>query len=182
MEFYTKGKYGAESPWASVEFHGGVYWDEMREKWVDRTDIVPGLGGLELEEMAMLLADKVERNFPGQGQRAFESAKLQLLNRDYNGEWKELQHKMEVHKMWGGPVPAAVFLPSVDQGGQWDAIIPDKSGIPIQYSVKEKALQDWRPPDNSNARMGEFGWETKPPPPAVQRNRRERRRAKAALR
>jgi hypothetical protein len=181
MDTYVKGKHGTDSPYSNVEYHAGYYYDERRGKFVDATYLVPGLGGLELEEMAMMLAERVERNHPGQGRMAFESAKIQLLTRDFNGEWNELQRKIRVHKMWGGPVPAAVLVPDEIDPRQWRAIVPDKNGVPFAYNVREKDIMP-PPEEGVNARKGRQGWETKPAPQAVQRERINRARVKAVNR
>jgi hypothetical protein len=159
-----RGHHGHQSPWAYVEFHGGVYWHEGRQKFVDGTYLVPGLGGLEIEEMATLLADRVERDHPGKGREAFESGMLQLLNKDYNGEWLALAKNMKLHEMWGGPVPAALILPNYDNPEEFDLVMPDENGVPRQYGVREHVFDNMlevRP--GENAVKGEFSWEALPP-------------------
>ena len=55
-EVIVKGQHGADSPYAYVEFDAGLRFNEERGKWVDETYMVPGLGGLELVELATMLA------------------------------------------------------------------------------------------------------------------------------
>ena len=159
-----RGDHGAASPFSFVEFDAGYYWDEGRERFVDATYMVPSLGGLEMEEIASLLAERVERNHPGKGREAFQSATMQILNKDFNGDWINLMNKMKRHEMWGGPVPAALILPNYDDPEEFDLVIPDKNGVPQRYGVREHSLQDVmevRP--GENAVRGKFSWETKPP-------------------
>jgi hypothetical protein len=180
-DFYVKGEHGAESHWSHVEYDAGIYWDEQRGTFVDASYLVPGLGGLELEEIATLLAERVERNHPGKGRDAFESARMQLLTRDYNGEWEDLQRKIRAHRMWGGPVPAAVLIPDEINPREWRMVITDAEGRPSVYGVKEKDILP-PPEEGVNARRGPYGWEHQSTPQQAQRNRHERRREQAALR
>jgi hypothetical protein len=184
MDFFVKGQHGADSPYSNVEYTAGVIWSEKRNKFVNMTYLIPGLGGLEMEEMAMDLADRVERDHPGQGQKAFESAKIQLLSRDYNGEWAELLQRIKLHKMWGGPVPAAVLLPD-DEGKKWEMMVTDKNGMPHKYEISQKnvgAGEELPLPNRDTARKGRFGWDYKPTPQQAANNRQTRRMHRARVR
>lgn len=176
-------KSGADSPYSYVEHHAGVHYDEQRGKFVDKTYLVPGLGGIELEEIACLLAERVLRDHGHtEAMRAFESAKIQLLTRDYNGEWAELQRKIRVHKRWGGTVPTAVLVPDEVDPRQWQLVMPDKNGTAYAYSVKEKDIGVPPPQEGLNARRGAEGWEAMPTPEETVRRRLQRARVKAVNR
>jgi hypothetical protein len=181
MNYYTKGKHGADSDWSQVEFTAGVLWDEQRGKFINMTYLIPGLGGLEMEEMATMLADRVERSHPGKGQEAFESGRMQLLNRDYNGEWEDLCRKIKVHKMWGGAVPAAILLPNAN-GDEWELKLTDKNGVPQTYSIEQKSVEGMELPNSDNARKTDRGWEYKPTPQQTHVRRELRRKTKARIR
>jgi hypothetical protein len=163
-EVIVKGQHGADSPYAYVEFDAGLRFNEERGKWVDETYMVPGLGGFELEEIATMLAERVERSHPGQGREAFESAKIQLLERNFKAEWAALQRKIRVHRRWGGPVPAAVLVPDLIDPTEWKAIVPDKNGTPVMYKVHEKTVQNAipRPDQNPDVYRDNWSWKMKP--------------------
>jgi hypothetical protein len=182
VDYFVKGKHGTDSPYSQVEFNAGVVWMEKRNKFVDLTLLIPGLGGLDLEEMATMLAEQVHRHNPQLSDAAFESAKLQLLTRDYNGEWAELERKIKVHEMWGGPVPSAILLPNED-GDAWDMMMTGKNGMPTRYKVSEKAVGDAIPlPHKGNAIKQGESWYAKPTPQQAAMNREQRRLTQARKR
>lgn len=182
VDYFVKGKHGADSPYSQVEFNAGVVWMDKRQKWVDMTFLVPGLGGLDLEEMAMMLAEQVHRYNPQLADTAFESAKMQLLTRDYKGEWAELERKIKVHKIWGGPAPSAILLPNED-GDAWKMVMTDKNGNPHHYQVSSKAVGDTIPlPNSENAVKVGSGWYARPTKEQAAMNRAERRQTEARLR
>ena len=153
----------ARSRYAYVQFEMG-----------DRTYMVAGLGGLVWEEMCELLAERVERDHPGLGQKAYEAAREQLETKDFDAEWRELMRKIHLCQLWGGPVPAAVILPDEGDPEKWNVVIPDpRTGMPVTYRAREKVLNSIMPsPTEENAVKGEFGWEVKQKYPALRKLRR----------
>ena len=177
VDYFVKGKHGADSDWSQVEYNAGVVWIEERGKWVDSTFLVPGMGGLELEEMATMLAERVHRDNPQLASDAFESAKMQLLTRDFNGEWAELERKVKVHRMWGGPVPSAMLTPSAD-ASEWEFMMVGKNGLPYRYKISQKLVGDDVPlPNTDNAIKHGESWYARPTPGQVQHSREQRRLA-----
>jgi hypothetical protein len=166
-DIIVKGKSGYRSRYAYVEFDtDDTVMPQRGGRRVAMTFLVPGGGVLELEELATELAELVEAYNPGKGQLAFDSAVMQLLTRDYDGEWEELNRKIRVHQLWGGQVPSAVLIPDMETGREWQLMLTDKNGLPTMYSVDQKKL-DWASPPASdiNAYQDENGqWRIKPAP------------------
>ena len=82
---------------------------------------------------------------------AFKAGVDQLLTRDFSRDWEELNRKIEQHKRWGGPVPAAVLQPASD-GKHWQAVVPDKDGTPQIYDMSSDVLGGAMPlPDEVGA-------------------------------
>ena len=111
-----------------------------------RIYMVPCMGGLDLEEACSLLAERVERDHPGEGNKAFESAREQLTIKDFDLEWEELQHKIRMYKKWGGHMPSIVIVPDELDPKSWNTIIPDRQGNPWVYRTPDKFVKDLLPP------------------------------------
>jgi len=147
---YPSTTEGPNSPYAYCEYECD-----------DHIHIVPVFGALEIEEAAEMLAGAVRTcgaqrggvhgngHDPRHEQLAFDAAREQLTTRDFNAEWAIMKQKQRAHRLWGGPVPAAVVLPKPN--GSMDLIIPNKEGVPYMYQVREdvaKDLSDIIPPPN----------------------------------
>ena len=123
------------------------------------------------------LAERVHRDNPQLASDAFESAKMQLLTRDFNGEWAELERKVKVHRMWGGPVPSAMLTPSAD-ASEWEFMMGGKNGLPHRYKISQKLVGDDVPlPNTDNAIKHGESWYARPTPGQVQHSREQRRLA-----
>jgi len=156
--------------------------------------------GEMIEDIAGELAEAVylcsDARHDGHGQKhshqevqdAFKHGAKELLTKDSNifaAEYQELLQKQRAYQRWGGTVPAAVLLPDSIDGREWNAIIPDKEGVPYIYKVNEKALgigQELPVPSAENARKGAYGWEALPDKDRVERRRLERAFNKAQQR
>ena len=91
---------------------------------------------------------------------AYSAAIDQLLNKDHQAEWEEVQRKQRVYKLWGGQVPAIVLQPKADTR-TWEAIIPDSEGRPFVHEVKKNVLEDMMDPRELGSKpnsKGLGGW------------------------
>lgn len=99
------------------------------------------------EELAEAVAHCNEGRHKGHGfdhssaevEEAYRMAILQLLTRDYDREFADLERKIRRRAKWGGPVPEAVLLPSLTGG--WEIVVTDKEGNPRLYKVRREAEQ-----------------------------------------
>ena len=90
-------------------------------------------------------------------QAAYGAAVNQLLTKDFQMEWRELQRKQRVYKLWGGHPPAIALQPKIDDAGAWEAIIPDKEGRPRVYEVRKNVLEDMMDPREFGAKPNRYG-------------------------
>lgn len=117
-----------------------------------------------LEDWATELADAVSRcseeRFKGHGKThsvedakaAFAVAMTMLLTKDYEKDWEELEAKQRAYKRWGGPVPAAVIMPTGEDPKKLVVIMPDKEGTPYVYKVRKGVMDGViLPPDFKTA-------------------------------
>lgn len=149
--------------------------------------IVPWIGPVEdPEELADLLAEGVERRWPGHGEIAFKAALEQLGSTDFVKEWLDLKKKVAAYKRWGGQPPAAVMMPDEsDPKAPWKLVVPQNEGLgPLHImKVRPEVTRDFpRPEEGVNAYRDEFGWKAKPPQRTVEERRWERGRLAAKLR
>lgn len=128
----------------------------------------------DIEEYADELAEGVRRcskdRHKGHGQAhppdapelAFHTAIRQLFTFDYEKEWQEMLQRERAYKKWGGPVPAAVILPSYDNPKDWEMLVTDAEGNPYMYPVKRNVL-DIPAPNQVGARPNRegIGWTAK---------------------
>lgn len=152
---------------AYAEYECRAVWDERRELWRQHAHMVPAVSEygalLGLEEVADLLADAVARcsetRHEGHGythgddeaQAAFSAAVQQLLTRDFDGEARELERKIRMHKKWGGPVPAAVLMPYQGNDGRMTLFVTDRNGNPVPYQVSKEVAEMMPPPAETGA-------------------------------
>lgn len=100
---------------------------------------------------------------------AYRGAVHQLLTRDYEKEWEQLQTNKRLYEMWGGPVPRASLFPDEINPREWRLMVPNKTtGQPEVYEVQSNIIyRDIPPPEEGKtARKGRWGWEAIPPDPA----------------
>ena len=138
---------GIHHPWAHVSYDA------------DGHTHIYATGGVDtVEECAEGLADAVLicsdsrhdghgiKHDTSEGEKAYKSAIDQMLTRDYWSEYIDLQRKIEHFEIWGGPVPAVVLQPSVDDVMQWQlAVTHPETGLPHFYDIGD-ALK--APPPN----------------------------------
>lgn len=156
----------APKAWAWYE-HGNVSY------------VVPWIGDIEdIEELAELLAELVERHVPGHGERAFKAAIEQLQSTDFVGEYLKMERQIKAFQRWGGHPPAAVLQPDeLDPKAPWNLVVPTEDGLgPIQvWKVKPEVTRELpRPQEGVNAYRDEWGWKAIPPKQEVERRRRNR--------
>jgi len=138
---------------------------------------------IEAEDCASELAESVRLCSPlrhkGHGQfhtdeevqRAFRAGVWQLQNRDFRRDWEEMKRLQRTHKKWGGPVPAALFLPNQDDPNLWQAMIPDSEGNPYIYDIHKGVMEGLIPPPKElGARPNKDGPGWTLPPPSDRRN------------
>ena len=127
------------------------------------------LEGGSLEEASDELVQAIERCNPdrhnGHGQKhtfdpndVFSSALEQLQTRQYDCEHVYMRWQQWTHRKWGGPMPAAVVLPS---DNKWKLLIPNEMGDPIERALKPEAIRDLSDiipmPDSSNSEKAAIG-------------------------
>lgn len=170
----------------------GLYWvEDLNDinggKWRNMSErgyLVPVLGDLEMEEAAELLAERVGKDRPDLMEEAYKAAVHQLLTKDFEKEWADLQWNMFLHKKWGGTPPSLVLVPDEVDPKEWHAVVPNhRTGDPVTYKVRQKTIQDIIPPPNDqNAVRTPMGWLSRPTPERAQANRAIRRAQAARLR
>lgn len=143
---------------------------------------------LETEEAAELLAEAVAACNPlkanGRGRThtheqvksAYMSAIYQLLNTDFEEEWRQEEWKRFLHQKWNGgvrvhpqqkmrPVPDAIILP-IDGANDWKLMMPDRrTGDPVILNLNKRFLKDIAesipPPTDKNSVKAEVGFYSK---------------------
>jgi len=173
------------SRWISKGKHAPVRWVQYM---VTSTKgfMVPDISGtLDIEEMLDLLAERVEMDYPGQGDKAWEEGRRQLEETDFAAEWLELNRKIAAYKRWGGHPPKAVFMPDEIDPSQWNVVLPQDDGLGeiMVGKVDKKHTKDWvRPQEGENAYRDEFGWKAIPPEQTRARRRLEKKVVQQRLR
>ena len=94
---------------------------------------------------------------------AYGSAVSQLITRDFQAEWAEIQRKQHVYERWGGQVPRVLFQPMIDNHAKWEMLVTDSEGTPYSFGVKKGVFDDWNPKElgakpNGYGRNGLGGW------------------------
>lgn len=162
---------GAKSPYAYIEHYIGDH-GHMVPMGNAQAGIV-----LDMEEGCTLLADAILACSPdkhnGHGQthtqedaeRGFRAGLHQLLTRNFDQEWIDLQMKITAFKRWGGHPPKGVLMPSEDDKKKWSLLVTTQQGDPYMYDVKPSVGRDFSdiipPPDDSNSVKAPLGWYTK---------------------
>ena len=134
-DFIHNRKVGSGSHFAYVQHQVGR-----------RVYIVPCMGGLEIEEACSMLAERVERDYPGEGEKAYESARDQITSKDFDLEWSEIQHRIKLFKKGGGQVPSVLVVPDELDPTQWNTIVPDNDGNPWVYKTPKGIIDEILPP------------------------------------
>ena len=140
--------------WVEHEIDGHVHLIVCADNILpeDMHLVMAGIEGYG-EELADIVGECNEDRHDGHGRThsyddmkaAYSSAVNQLLTRDFQAEWEEIQRKIRVYKKWGGQVPAFILQPTTENAKLWEAIIPDSEGNPYVYGVRKNVLEDWNP-------------------------------------
>lgn len=135
------------------------------------------------EELAETVSSCREDKHQGHGEahpeedieRAFKAGAEQLLSRDFEMDWAEIQRKERMFKKWGGHMPEAVLMP--DQSGDVKLILPDKHGDPWIHEVDPSVKGILPDPRELGAEKDEhgIGWRRKRRWPLQSKLRRRKR-------
>ena len=130
---------------------------------------------LETEEAATLLAETMaecnELKYGGRGavhsqeeiDNAFKDAIRQVNEKDFEGEWVELQRRIAVSKKWGGTPHDLMAMPKQDDPSSLEVMIPDRDGNPKFYDVKKDKFDMPDPREiGAEANKSGIGWDVKP--------------------
>jgi hypothetical protein len=154
--------------WAPGDPHGHLLLIKNDDETITMQRILSELESLaaELAEMFYKCGDQSHgkgiRHSHEQIQLAYEAAVFQLLTTDYQLEWSEIKRNEMLYKKWGGPMPAMVLLPSIEDPQKWEALIPDKEGDPHLYQVRKGILEDIMDPrESSKPNKYGLGWTVK---------------------
>ncbi len=104
----------------------------------------------ELAEQ-MLICNEDRHNHHGKGHSmtdamdAFKLAVEQLQNKDFAQIWHDLHEKIRLHKLWGGPVPAAILQFNPEDPSKEQLVVPGPDGMPRFYDTTIPVLKDIMP-------------------------------------
>ena len=110
------------------------------------------------------------------GSEVHKVAMEQLLTTEYDREFTENKWKQQMHKVWGGHIPAAVMVPREDDPTKWEMLIPDVEGnarkVPIRDGLMDSTLPE-PTPETANKQIG-YGYK------AVERESGDKKLARIA--
>ena len=139
------------------------------------------------EELAESVARCNEDRHDGHGekheeadiQEAFRIGMHQLLSKNFAQDWKEIKHREEMYRKWGGHMPAGVIYP--DQNNDWQVMVPDKEGNPWITPMRKGALDLPEPQDmEATPDTHGIGWKVREESRAQRRYRLREERKKNA--
>jgi len=162
---------GSNSPYASVEY-------DIPDSHIHHVPLGGGTDRLGIEEAAELLSEAIlscsEAKHDGHGrthtqedaEKAYHSAVFQLLTRNYDQEWVDLQQKIRAFKRWGGHPPKVVLMPSELDKQRWQMMVTTLEGTPHMTEITNSANEDLRSvievPNDTNSVKAPIGYYRKP--------------------
>jgi hypothetical protein len=141
---------GYLSAWAYVEYWIGDHGHMHLVGDGEGNDIADGTETLEgaAEELASDVYACGDQEH-GKGQHhdvahiepAFKAALHQLQTKEYDRERAHQVWLQQMHRKWGGHMPAAVLIPTPEDVAKWQLLIPDHRGDPLFYDAGRNAIE-----------------------------------------